>query len=67
MNYALLVAIRQRGLRQKDFAKIVGDHESVVSRIINGTWHPDAMRKMKYARALKIKPEEIFLNGKGNL
>jgi DNA-binding XRE family transcriptional regulator len=66
MNYALWVAIRRNGLRQKDFAKIVGDHESVVSRIINGTWHPDAMRKMKYARALKTKPEAIFLNGENN-
>jgi hypothetical protein len=60
MNFELLKSIRQMGLRQRGFAKLVGDHESVVSRIINGTWNADEVRKIKYARVLGKKPEEIF-------
>ena len=60
MNFELLKSIRQMGLRQRDFAKLVGDHESVVSRIINGIWNADKMRKIKYAKALGKRPEELF-------
>ena len=60
MNFKLLKAIRKKGLRQRDFAKLVGDHESVVSRIVNGSWKPDQLRKLRYSRALGKKPEELF-------
>ena len=63
MNFELLKAIREQGLRQKDLAKLVDDHESVVSRIVNGIWNPDKVRKIKYAKALGRKPEELFKNG----
>lgn len=64
MNFELLRAIREKGLRQRDFAKLVGDDPSIVSRIVNGIWIPDEMRKITYARVLGKKPEELFLNGK---
>ena len=60
MNFKLLKAIKEKKYNQREFAQIVGDHESVVSRIINGVWNPDEGRKIKYARALGHKPEELF-------
>jgi|APSaa5957512622_1039677.scaffolds.fasta_scaffold61531_3 transcriptional regulator with XRE-family HTH domain len=62
MNYALFRAIRENGLRQRDFAQLVGDHESIVSRIVNGVWNPDEIRKIRYAKALGHKPEDLFPN-----
>ena len=59
-NSKLWAAIRERGMLQKTFAKIVGDDPSVVSRIITGQWNPDQMRKARYARALGLKVEELF-------
>ena len=35
-NIKLLSAIRERGFRQVDFAKVVGDHHTFISRVING-------------------------------
>jgi len=61
-NFELLRAIREKGLRQRDFAQLVGEHESVISRIINGTWNIDQMRKIKFAKILGKKPNEIFSN-----
>jgi transcriptional regulator with XRE-family HTH domain len=60
MNFKLFKAIRSQGLRQRDFAVLVGDHESIVSRVINGIWNPDDMRKIRYAKALKMKVEDLF-------
>ena len=37
INFELLKAIREKELRQRDFAQLVDEHESVISRIINGT------------------------------
>jgi transcriptional regulator with XRE-family HTH domain len=59
-NFDLLRAIRERGLRQREFARLVGDHESVVSRIVNGIWVPDEARKIKYATAVGKKVEDLF-------
>lgn len=60
MEFELLKAIREKGLKQRDFAKIVGEHESVVSRIITGSWEIDPLRKFKWSRALGKKPEDLF-------
>jgi len=60
VNVKLWAAIREQGLTQADFAGIVGDDPSVVSRVINGRWNADEMRKRKYARALKMKPADLF-------
>jgi transcriptional regulator with XRE-family HTH domain len=60
MNYKLLIAIKEKGLTQREFAKLVGDHESIVSRIVNGQWNADEMRKIKYAKILGLKQTQIF-------
>jgi len=59
-NFDLLKKIRENNLRQKDFAELVGDDPSMVSRVINGIWNPGPLRKAKYAKALRCRPEEIF-------
>jgi transcriptional regulator with XRE-family HTH domain len=60
MNFALLRAIKENGLTQKDFSTIVGDDPSIVSRIVNGIWNPDDMRKIRYAKALKKRVKDLF-------
>jgi len=59
-NINLLSAIREKGMRQVDFAKVVGDHHTFLSRVINGWVNLDEGRKAKYARALGKKPAELF-------
>jgi plasmid maintenance system antidote protein VapI len=60
MNFALLKAIKEERLTQREFARLVGDHESVVSRVINEIWVIDEMRKIRYSKVLRRKPEELF-------
>jgi transcriptional regulator with XRE-family HTH domain len=60
MNFELLKAIRLKGMTQREFAALVGDHESVVSRIIAGIWLPDHERMERYAKVLGKGVEEIF-------
>ena len=59
-NFEFLRAIREIGLRQREFAQLAGEHESVISRIINGTWNIDQMRKIKFSKILGKKPEDLF-------
>jgi len=56
----LFLAIREGGLTQRDFAKLVGDNETVISRAVRGTWNLDEARKLRYARALRMKVEDLF-------
>ena len=60
VNQKLWAAIREKGLKQKDFARLVGDDPSIVSRIITGQYNVDELRMLRYARALGLKPEELF-------
>ncbi len=59
-NLKLLIAIRERGMRQVDFAKAVGDHFTFVSRVVNGWVNLDPAREAKYARTLGKKKEDLF-------
>ncbi len=59
-NIKLLSAIRERGFRQVDFARVVGDHHTFISRVINGWVNLDDARKAKYARALGKESKELF-------
>jgi hypothetical protein len=60
INVKLLSAIREKGLRQQDFALAVGDHYTFISRVINGWMNLDEERKAKYARTLGKNVEELF-------
>lgn len=59
-NIRLVVALKERGLKQRDFARLVGDHETMISRVVNGTWNLDEERKIRYAKVLKKRPEDLF-------
>ena len=59
-NLKLLSAIREKGMRQKDFAMAVGDHHTFISRVINGWVNLDFPRKIKYAKILGKKVNELF-------
>lgn len=59
-NLRLLMAIRERGMRQVDFAKAVGDHFTFVSRVVNGWVNLDVKRKLKYAKVLGKPVKELF-------
>lgn len=56
----LWAAIREEGLTQDEFSRIVGDDPAVISRIVTGQLVPSEVRKIKYAKALGKKVEEIF-------
>jgi hypothetical protein len=45
---------------QADFAKFIGERESVVSRVIRARMELPPARKRKWAEVLKCKPEQIF-------
>lgn len=59
-NIKLLSAIRNKGMRQKGFAEAVGDHETFISRVINGWINLDEARKIKYSKILGCKVSDIF-------
>ena len=61
-NFKLFKAIKEKGLTAREFSRLVGDDESYVSRIINGKWNIDEMRKIKYAKVLGKKVEALFEN-----
>ena len=59
-NWNLLRTMKEAGLTQRDVARLVGEHESILSRMVNGSFVPDERRKILYARALGKKPQELF-------
>ena len=59
-NLRLLVAIRERGMRQVDFARAVGDHHTFISRVINGWANLDPERKRRYAEVLGKPIDDLF-------
>ena len=60
VNMKLLAAIREAGYRQRDFAGLVGEHESQVSMVINGRLNLDEKRKAMYAKVLDKSVQELF-------
>lgn len=60
LRAALWSAIREEGLTQGEFSRIVGDDPAIVSRIVSGQLNPNEVRKIRYAKALNRKVEEVF-------
>jgi len=52
--------IREEGLTQAEFSRIVGDDPAIVSRIVTGQLVPNEFRKIRYAKALNKTVEELF-------
>ena len=59
-NVKLLGALKERGISQRGFARMVGEPEAKVSRVINGLWNIDQANKQKYAKVLGLHVEDIF-------
>jgi hypothetical protein len=59
-NLNLLLAIKNQGFTQKDFGAIVGAHPSFISRVVNGWVNLDYRTKIRYAKAVNRKVEEVF-------
>lgn len=59
-NLKLWVAIKERGMTQASFAKLCGDHFTLISRIINGWVNVDEKRKSKYSELLGKSVQELF-------
>jgi len=47
---------------QSDFAQAVGISEDRLSRLIRGRKRPNETDKLRIAKALEVRPEEIFPN-----
>ena len=63
VNPHLWAAIKEAGFDQRKFARAINEHESLVSRVVNGWYNVDEPRKIRWAKALNRKPEEVFPDG----
>lgn len=54
----------ERGLTQKDLAKISGVNASTISRIESGVVYPDKETILKIAAGYEIDPEELLAKSK---
>ena len=59
-NHELHRKLQDQGIRQKDLGAMVGLHQSTVSTIIHGAFIPNDRQKLRIAKALGCKAEEIF-------
>ena len=59
-KFKLFEAMRGANLRQRDFAKIIGESESKVSLVVNGKYNLSPAEQIKWARALGKPQEELF-------
>jgi transcriptional regulator with XRE-family HTH domain len=60
IRWPLLKALKERGFTGRSFAGAVGDHETVVSRIINGVLNPNETQIQRYSQVLGKQPRELF-------
>lgn len=60
MNRKLRAKIIELFGTQSDFALVIREHESLVSRIIRGRRLPNREQIEKWAAALNCKPDQIF-------
>ena len=60
VNFKLLIALKKKGLSQKIFAELVGQHRSVVSRVVSGVYNLNDQQEKRYAKVLNMRREDIF-------
>jgi transcriptional regulator with XRE-family HTH domain len=61
----LKLQIWRSGIRQQQLAKMLGLHETVLSKIVNGSRVPSPQMKSKIAAALNADPAWLFENAIG--
>ncbi|BBO76922.1 hypothetical protein DSCW_43390 [Desulfosarcina widdelii] len=59
-NGRLWQAVKEKGLTQRDFAKLVGEHFTRVNMVINGRINLTEKQQQKYAAALNMRRERLF-------
>ena len=52
--------MEKQDLNQNDLAQVTGLSPGTISRILNRIWNPDMVKKIKIAKALGAKVEELF-------
>lgn len=60
LNEKLQQAIRKRKLTQRDLARITGESETYISKVVHGERVPDPARRYAWARILRVKVGDIF-------
>jgi plasmid maintenance system antidote protein VapI len=53
-------AIKEAGLNQRTFARLIGEHESIVSRVVNGSMNLPPSKAMTWAKVLGQPVERLF-------
>ena len=56
----LKLRLLQKGISQRQVAKVAGVHESTLSLIVTGKYLPNQNQIDKIARAVGEEPEELF-------
>ncbi len=59
-NFALHRAIKEKGITARDLSGLVGDSETIISKIVNGKYPVSDLRKIAYAKALRKKVSDLF-------
>jgi transcriptional regulator with XRE-family HTH domain len=52
--------MRERGMSQRELARIAGIHESMISRFLNGTRFLGVRPLLKLAKAMGVSVEALF-------
>jgi transcriptional regulator with XRE-family HTH domain len=60
MYLNLKIELWRSGIRQYRFAQLVGIHETVLSKIVNGFREPDAETKTRIAQLLNKDEQWLF-------
>ncbi len=60
INFELLRALKDKGLRQNEFARLVHEDPATVSRVINSILMPKPQRRRKYAHVLGKTVDELW-------
>lgn len=62
MNLLLKVKIIEKFGTQGDFAQVVKEGESLISRVVRGRRLLPPEKQKEWAKALKCSPDEVFVN-----
>ncbi len=52
--------MKKRGLSQRELARVLGVHETTISRILTGTWRLGVRPAMRLAKEMGVPMETFF-------
>jgi len=59
-NLKLIMAIHESDLSQRDLARSIGIHESVISMVVRGKYNLEYEQQVKIANCLRKPVEHLF-------